>query len=430
MVDYTNIPRDSRRVPLQTRVQFKFDRFSGFISEYSANISPGGMFLRTRTPRPAGTVLDLEFRLGDGFELIKGRGEVIWARAEDEGAARPAGMGIRFLNLSQGSKELIYRIVDEHVLQGGTPFDVTQRPPDPIPAPAETETDAPPPFPELAERPLAPGPREPEPVPDAAAWLPALAEPARDLPPAAEPFPELLAPEPPAPAPAGPPPIFTTTFGSASVQRPPRRILPWALLAVVLVLAAGAFLFGERLLEWTGLGGGQKAARPAPAPPGRPPARESRPAAATGVPAAPPAPSTAPPPSSTPAPAAPAPVAAAAPDTGPPLTVLERVTWERAGGGTDVVLWGNGSIPPEVYKQARLEGNPPRELIRLAGVRSPNPESRVAVGTPEVLQVRLGFHPEAGKGELHVVLDLAHPAAAVTGVEQEPHKLRIHVRRR
>ena len=49
MVDYSNIPRDSRRVPLETRVQFKFDRFDGFISEYSANISPGGMFIRTRS---------------------------------------------------------------------------------------------------------------------------------------------------------------------------------------------------------------------------------------------------------------------------------------------------------------------------------------------------------------------------------------------
>ena len=86
MVDYSNIPRDSRRVPLETRVQFKFDRFDGFISEYSANISPGGLFLRTRAPQPPGTVLDFEFRLGDGFELIRGRGEVVWNRLEDEGA--------------------------------------------------------------------------------------------------------------------------------------------------------------------------------------------------------------------------------------------------------------------------------------------------------------------------------------------------------
>ncbi|HSS77504.1 MAG TPA: TIGR02266 family protein [Thermoanaerobaculia bacterium] len=135
MVDYSNIPRDSRRVPLETRVQFKFDRFSGFLSDFSANVSPGGMFIRTRTPQPQGTVLEFEFRLGDGFELIRGRGEVVWTRAQDEGPARPGGMGIRFLELSQGSKELIYRIVDQHIQQGGTPFDVTQGPPDPIPPP-------------------------------------------------------------------------------------------------------------------------------------------------------------------------------------------------------------------------------------------------------------------------------------------------------
>ena len=35
MVEYSNVPRDSRRVPIATSVQFKFDRFSGFISEYS-----------------------------------------------------------------------------------------------------------------------------------------------------------------------------------------------------------------------------------------------------------------------------------------------------------------------------------------------------------------------------------------------------------
>src|SRR6478609_3709930 len=136
MVDYSNIPRDSRRVPLETRVQFKFDRFDGCISEYSENISPGGLFLRTRAPQPPGTVLDFELRLGDGFELIRGRGEVVWNRLEDEGPARPAGMGLHFLELSEGSKDLIYRIVDQHVLHGGTPFDVTQRPPDPVPLPA------------------------------------------------------------------------------------------------------------------------------------------------------------------------------------------------------------------------------------------------------------------------------------------------------
>src|SRR3954469_3257292 len=146
MVDYSNIPRDSRRVPLETRVQFKFDRFDGFISEYSSNISPGGLFLRTRAPQPPGTVLDFELRLGDGFELIRGRGEVVWNRLEDDGPTRPAGMGLRFLELSEGSKELIYRIVDQHILEGGTPYDAPQRPPDALPAAQMAPPVMPPPI--------------------------------------------------------------------------------------------------------------------------------------------------------------------------------------------------------------------------------------------------------------------------------------------
>jgi molecular chaperone DnaK len=452
MVDYSNIPRDSRRVPLETRVQFKFDRFTGFISEYSANISPGGMFIRTRAPQPPGTVLDFEFRMGDGFELIKGTGEVIWNRTEDEGTARPAGMGIRFLELSQGSKDLIYRIVDQHILRGGTPFDVTQRPPDltpvaaapryPMPVPPAPPPVAPtPPFPDIFDLPpplATPRPGERPPA-DAAPWS-SPEEPG--LEPAAEPLPE---PSPRAERePAAPPPMFSTTFGSAVAREPRRRALPWVLLAVGLVLVAGVFLARDRLTEWMELAGsgsdGQAGTPPRPAR--RPPVRtaptapqpeQAAPPHASAPPAAPAGEGTpaaastagtaAAPPSSTPSPAAGA-------DTGPALSQLDRITWEKAAGGTEIVLWGNGAIRPEVYSRTRLDGNPPRELIRLAGIRRPYPQSRVVVGTPEVLQVRLGYHPETGQGELHVVLDLARPEVAVAGIESDSHRLRIRLQRK
>ncbi len=438
MVDYSNIPRDSRRVPLETRVQFKFDRFSGFISEYSANISPGGLFLRTRNPRPPGTVVDFEFRLGDGFELIKGRGEVIWVRAEDEGPARPAGMGMHFLELSEGSRDLIYRIVDQHILQGGTPFDVTQKPPDSVPA----RPAAPEPFPGLLEPPPAPPRRPLEPAPlaspappgspasDTASWLPVLEGLGSGRPPAAEPFPELLSPPVAEPAPASPPPMFAASLGGAALHRSPRRLLPWALLAAALALAAGAFLLRGRLMEWIGPGAEEKAVETAPpgrtpaAAPGRPAA--ASPPAAGGAPQAPAAGAV----TTAPAPPRPAAAAPAAPAASPPLTRLDRITSKRTAGGTEIVLWGNGEIPAASYRQARIEGNPPRELFRLAGVRGSQPQTRLVVGTGEVLQVRTGYHPEAGKGELHVVLDLVHPSVRITGIEQGPRQLRIRLQRR
>jgi molecular chaperone DnaK len=498
MVDYSNIPRDSRRVPLETRVQFKFDRFSGFLSDFSANISPGGMFIRTRAPQPPGTVLEFEFRLGDGFELIRGRGEVVWVRPEDEGPTRPGGMGLRFLELSQGSKELIYRIVDHHIQQGGTPFDVTERPPDPVPIPAPAAAIPAIPFPVTTPRPRPvplptppPAPAPPAPAADATGWLPSLDEPggfdpspyqpARDdwmktrepLP--DEPFPELAAatprplplpelepesfplPESSSPGMSAPPapleaPLFGATLATLASNEPacrPRRALPWVLLALLVVLAAGAFLFRDALLGLAGLGGDdeiaqappaaahRRAARPAPTPatdPGTP--AEATPAATPAT--TPPALETevspvrpVPPPAATPQPAAtpekPAPVPAI-PDTvdsGPAATAVEKITFEPASGGTDVILWGNGALRSKSYTRSRIDGNPPRELIRISGIKRPFPSPRVVVGTPEVLQVRTGIHGN----ELHVVLDLAGPKVAVTRVEEGENRLRIHLQR-
>jgi uncharacterized protein (TIGR02266 family) len=398
MIDYSNIPRDSRRVPLETRVQFKFDRFSGFISEYSANISPGGMFIRTSAPPAAGTALDLEFRLGDGFELIKGRGEVIWTRVEDEDPTRPAGMGIRFLELSEGSKDLIYRIVDQHILQGGTPFDVTQRPPDLTPAPPRNAV-----LPSLADL-LGPAP----PLAGSAQSTPSALPFPEPLPKAAKPV--------AAPQPVSAPPMFASTLGGASKHRP-NRTLQWVLLAAVLLLAAGAFLLRDRLMEWTGFGKEDQTA---------PPARVA--AEKPAVPA--PATTGSPSPPAAVAPAAPVPSPTPAVAAGPPLTRLDRVTWEPAPGGTDVVLWGNGAIPASVFQRTRIEGNPPRELIKLSGIRASCPQTRLVAGTAEVLQIRLGYHPEMGTGEQHVVLDLAHPAVVITGIEPGPQRLRIHLQRR
>jgi molecular chaperone DnaK len=168
VTDYSNLPRDSTRVPLAHRIQLKFDRFSGFINEYFSNISPGGIFIRTDTPEPPGQLLDFEFRLGDGYELIRGRGEVVWARQRGEGLERPPGMGVRFIELSPGSKDLIYKIVDDYAAHGGKPFDLTP------PAALENEPpvdfllgDVPPVDPGAAAGPAAADPAEPPRAPAA-----------------------------------------------------------------------------------------------------------------------------------------------------------------------------------------------------------------------------------------------------------------------
>jgi uncharacterized protein (TIGR02266 family) len=548
MVDYSNIPRDSRRVPIATKVQFKFDRFSGFISEYSTNISPTGMFIVTDNPEPSGRILDLEFRLGDGFEIIKGQGEVVWVRSVPDGPTRPPGMGIRFLELSPGSQDLIYRIVDRFVAQGGTPFDLTspfdrgaarQAPPDPpapdsLPAPEpllpplSLEPD---PFPDLEERdqlldaakagtvlPWSPTPKETlmpgddvlpplEPLdeifrleevpastavhleeapraaaPSTPAVPPADMAPANDRFPVLEPDLDLTQagptvvgfdepiPDPPSypdsrsssagglsggndlfasylPQPAAPPETpqvrpLSTLAGGASVQQP-RRVLPLVLVAVLLAVAVAAFFLRDRIPEWIGLGGGEETVtarqtpplpRPAAPPPGptlheevggltsdsltsesrastqEPPA-ESEPRKLPEVVQRKPAPG--------------GPARSAVP-AGPAATVIERITFEQAPGGTTVTLWGNGALRPESFKRISVE-SPPREVIQIRGIQRPFSPLRIPVGTPEVKQIRIGYHENPGGSELHVVIDLAGARTRVGRIESEGQRLNLYL---
>ncbi|HEX5718610.1 MAG TPA: hypothetical protein VF179_20790, partial [Thermoanaerobaculia bacterium] len=222
----------------------------------------------------------------------------------------------------------------------------------------------------------------------------------------------------------------TVNFGGyAASAAPPRRspTIPLAIAGLVLALAAAAFFFRDDLGGMLGFGDEAAIASAVAAPPSEETPESITPITeedATSLPEvvrrreeetpAAPAPETA------------APVPAL---TGPSATALERITFEQASGGTDVILWGNGAIRPEVYSQSRI-GDPPRELIVLTGMGRSFPTARVEVGTGEVKQIRTGYHQKARGNEQHVVIDLADPAVQVTRIEAREKHLRIHLQRR
>ena len=114
---------ESRRIPLEREISFRVPRFENFVTEYSANISATGIFVRTQEPLEPGTDLSLEFKVADDWKLIRGRGRVIWIRTKDEGPDAPAGMGIRFLEMDPQSRRLIHWMVDKHAREGGDTFE-------------------------------------------------------------------------------------------------------------------------------------------------------------------------------------------------------------------------------------------------------------------------------------------------------------------
>lgn len=84
----------------------EFDSFDQFIQEYVTNISQSGVFIKTKTPLPIGTQVDLRFSvIMDGIETIDGIGEVV--RVSDD----PPGMGVVFRELSNYSHNLIGKLL-------------------------------------------------------------------------------------------------------------------------------------------------------------------------------------------------------------------------------------------------------------------------------------------------------------------------------
>ncbi len=118
--------RKSNRVPLERQVSLRFEDFEGFVTECSMNVSATGMFIRCGEPQPKGSVLDFEFSLADGEKLIRGYGEVMWARRHRAGPDHPAGMGLRFLHLDAESRELIRWTVTRRYITGAGPCDLDE----------------------------------------------------------------------------------------------------------------------------------------------------------------------------------------------------------------------------------------------------------------------------------------------------------------
>jgi uncharacterized protein (TIGR02266 family) len=91
-----------------THLEVRFASGDELRSACLENISEGGIFVATRRPLPAGTPLRLWIAVPDGRVEMAGR--VAWVRPNDSSAG-PAGMGIRFADLSDEQRDEIAQVV-------------------------------------------------------------------------------------------------------------------------------------------------------------------------------------------------------------------------------------------------------------------------------------------------------------------------------
>src|SRR5215470_15692418 len=104
------------RGPVSLRIKFRSANLDQFIERYAADVSRGGIFIRTREPLAVGTQLRFDFQLQDAAPLMAGEGTVVWIREHDPARAGVTpGMGVRFDRLTSESQTTLDTILEEKI---------------------------------------------------------------------------------------------------------------------------------------------------------------------------------------------------------------------------------------------------------------------------------------------------------------------------
>ena len=115
--------RGSDRKPLGLLVRLAYQTIEDFKLRFAPNLSRGGVFIRTREPKPVGTAVAFELRLASGEKVLRGEGVVRSVETEDLGATPPRvpGMAVQFTRLDAASRALVELVVSTREARTGTP---------------------------------------------------------------------------------------------------------------------------------------------------------------------------------------------------------------------------------------------------------------------------------------------------------------------
>ncbi len=105
---------------IDAKVEVVFKRFDQFYTEYTKNISKGGMFLNTDRVFKPQTVLQINLKLPDLDEPMDLVGEVVHVVDKDTADAHKLdpGMGIQFVDFEEGFHQALERYIAESIKKG------------------------------------------------------------------------------------------------------------------------------------------------------------------------------------------------------------------------------------------------------------------------------------------------------------------------
>ncbi len=97
------------RAPLEVEVTVESDH--NFYNGFSENVSEGGIFVATHVPLPIGRTIEVELMLPAARRTLRAACVVCWIRPYREDGEAPAGMGLRFTDLTAEDEILVAAFV-------------------------------------------------------------------------------------------------------------------------------------------------------------------------------------------------------------------------------------------------------------------------------------------------------------------------------
>ncbi len=96
-------------------IRVGIDAGSSFYTGFTKNISAGGLFIACARPMPVGTRFRVAFSLPGSERIYEANCEVRWLRSLQTAAqsGMPAGMGVRFLDLSPEDAKAIDAYIEQ-----------------------------------------------------------------------------------------------------------------------------------------------------------------------------------------------------------------------------------------------------------------------------------------------------------------------------
>jgi len=104
-----NEQRRSPRVPADVKVDYR--TVGSFITDYTYNLSKGGLFIQTSLPLDVGTRVRLRLTVPNGEAPFGVDGVVKWVATMRDKDKHPPGMGIEFIDIDDYTQTKIEALV-------------------------------------------------------------------------------------------------------------------------------------------------------------------------------------------------------------------------------------------------------------------------------------------------------------------------------